>query len=134
MAAVTLAGCSFPYEQIERLDTGPRPDAPITGCHIIDQEGCPSSSFCQGDVDQVGRIETFCRSGGSSNTGGWCVDHSFCGAGLACWENRDGTADGLCYAVCFTTGDCPVGTHCDATTPLQASFGGRGAYPCTPDE
>lgn len=129
---LAVSGCSYPYDQLERIDA-PMPDVPITGCHIIDQTGCPSGA-CQGDVDEVGRIETSCRSGGSSNTGGWCVDRSFCGNGLACWANRDGTDDGRCFAVCFTTADCPFGTHCDATTELSASFGGRGAYPCTPDE
>lgn len=132
LALLLVSACSYPYDQLERVDA-PMPDVPIIGCHVIDQEGCGSGP-CQADVDEVGRVETACRPGGSSNTGDWCVDRSFCGGGLACWANRDGTDDGRCFAICFTTADCPFATHCDSTTELSATYGGRGAFPCTPDE
>ncbi len=128
--SLTALGCSFPYDQLERVDA-PIPDAPIIGCHIIDQTGCSSGS-CQADVDATGFIETLCHPAGSSNAGGYCSDHSFCGNTLACWDDRDGSGDGHCYEVCFQIGDCNVGTHCDATG-FTASYAGRTAYRCVPD-
>lgn len=128
---VGAVGCGYPYDQVSRVDTGPMPDVPLTGCNVVDQTGCASGA-CQADVDAAGLVDAMCHPAGSSNAGGYCADHSFCGNTLACWDDRDGSGDGRCYQVCFGAADCNVGTRCD-TAGFSATFAGRTVYRCVPE-
>lgn len=124
-------GCSFPYGDLPRVDA-PVPDVPVVGCHAI-REGDCMPGHCAADVSRFGMVDATCRPPGSSNAGGYCADRSFCGNGLACWQDPTGGEAHVCWELCFTTGDCRPGYHCDSTTPLAASYLGRAAFPCLPD-
>jgi hypothetical protein len=141
------AGCSFPYEDLVRVDASasdatvfdaalpdapPGPDVPVVGCHAVLDTDC-MPGHCAADVSRSGMVEAVCRPAGSANAGVYCRDRSFCGNGLACWEDRTGAEAHVCWELCFTTDDCRPGYHCDATTSLTATYLGRPAFPCLPD-